>query len=374
MAVKDPYEVLGVARGANADEIKSAYRRLARRHHPDVNPGDPSAEEKFKEVGEAYSILSDPLKRARFDQYGTTDDMPSDPFFGGGGGGNLNDLFDMFFGNMAGGGAPRGRRGRDGDDIRSDVELTLNEVIHGVRKEIEVTRMAECNSCHGTGVEGGGQPDTCPTCRGQGAVASVRNTFLGQVRTTSPCPTCGGTGTQIKNPCHECHGRMVVQETATVVVNIPPGVESGATMQVPGQGSDGVGEGRQGDLYVVLHVKEDSRFDRRGQTLISRLNISFAQAALGDQLQIEGVDETVDVNIAAGTQPGTQITVKGAGLPPLHGGRRGDMIVLVQVKVPTRLSEAEVKLIRELAELSGDSVPKGEDRGGILGGLFGKKK
>lgn len=369
MVKRDPYEVLGVSRGAAADEIKSAYRRLARRYHPDVNPDDPSAEDKFKEVGEAYSILSDPQKRARFDQYGTTDEIPTDPFQGGG---NLGDLFDMFFGGMGQSGG-RMRRGRDGDSIRVGVELTLKEVLAGVQKEIPVNRLAECSGCHGTGVEGGGQPDTCPTCRGAGQVTAVRNTFLGQMRTSTPCPTCGGTGTQIKNPCHVCHGKQVVPESATVVINVPPGVEDGSIMQIPGQGNDGVGEGRPGDLQVVLTVAEDKRFERHGQTLVARLDVSFAQAALGDQLEIEGVDETLDVHVAAGTQPGTHINIRNAGLPPLHGGRRGDMIVVVQVKVPTKLSEAETKLIRELAELSG-TQPKGEDRGGLLGGLFGKKK
>lgn len=371
MLKRDPYEVLGVARGAAADEIKSAYRRLARRYHPDVNPNDPTAEDKFKEVGEAYSILSDPQKRARFDQYGTTDDVPQDPFFQGGGGGNLGDIFEMFFGNMGGGG--RTRRGRDGDDIRVGVELTLLDVLNGVQKDIEVRRLAECGSCHGTGAEGGAQPDVCPTCKGQGQVSTVRNTMIGQMRTSTVCPTCQGTGTQIKNPCHVCHGRQVTPETATVSINIPPGVENGSVMQIPGQGSDGVGDGRPGDLQVVLQVKEDKRFERHGQILVARLEVSFAQAALGDELEIEGVDETLDVHVGAGTQPGTQITIKHAGLPPLHGGRRGDMIVVVQVKVPTKLSEAETKLIRELAELNGIQ-PKGEDRGGILGGLFGKKK
>jgi molecular chaperone DnaJ len=371
MLKRDPYEVLGVARGAGADEIKSAYRRLARRYHPDVNPNDPTAEDKFKEVGEAYSILSDPQKRARFDQYGTVDEIPQDPFFQGGGA-NIGDLFEMFFGNM-GGGAGRGRRGRDGDDIRVGVELTLKDVLSGVQKEVRVNRLAECGSCHGTGAEGGAQPETCPTCRGQGQVATVRNSILGQIRTSTPCPTCGGSGTQIKNPCHTCHGKQVVPESATVTINIPQGVENGSIMQVPGQGSDGVGDGRPGDLQVVLQVDEDKRFERHGQILVARLEVSFPQAALGDHLVIEGVDETLDVHVGAGTQPGTQITIKGAGLPPLHGGRRGDVIVVVQVKVPSKLSEAEAKLIRELAELNGIQ-PKGDERGGILGGLFGKKK
>lgn len=369
MPKRDPYEVLGVARAASADDIKSAYRRLARRFHPDLNPNDPSAEEQFKEVGAAYSVLSDPQRRARFDQYGTTEEIQSDQFTGAG---NISDIFEMFF-NTGFGNQGRPRRGRDGEDIRADVELTLKEVLTGLQKDIRVTRMAECPSCHGTGAEGGVAPDTCPTCRGQGMVGSVRNTFLGQVRTSAPCPTCGGTGVKIKNPCHECRGRMVIQETATVTINIPPGVETGATMQIPGQGSDGVGEGRPGDLYVVLSVRDEARFERRGQTLLTQLEISFAQAALGDHFQIEGVDETVDVHVPAGTQPGALITSRGMGLPPLHGGRRGDLVIQVQVRVPTKLSDAETRLIRELAELSGENQPKGEDRG-LLGGLFGKKK
>jgi len=369
---RDPYEVLGVARGASADDIKSAYRRLARRYHPDVNQDDPSAEEKFKEVGEAYAVLSDPDRRARFDQYGTTDEAPSDPFFGGGGGG-ISDLFDVFFGGMGGATGGRRRVGRDGDDVRADVELTLQDVINGVQRDVEVNRSAECSVCHGQRTEGGKPPETCGTCRGQGMVSAVRNTFIGQVRTSAPCPTCHGEGTIIKDPCKNCRGNGLVPETATVSITIPPGVDSGATMQVPGQGGDALGAGRPGDLYVVLHVKEDARFDRDGQTLHTMLEATFAQAALGDQVPIEGVDSTHEITIEAGTQPGTQITIRGAGLPPLHGGRRGDLIVTIQVKVPKKLSDTQVKLIRELAEVSGEAQPK-QEKGGILGGLFGKRK
>jgi len=368
MAKRDPYEVLGVARNASPEEIKSAYRRMARKHHPDVNPDDPAAEERFKEVAEANSILSDPQRRARFDQYGTADEIPQEQY-----GANIGDLFDMFFGG-AGQSQGRPRRGRDGEDVRADLEITLGEVLTGVQTDVQVRRMAECDSCHGSGVEGGGQPDTCPTCKGQGMVSQVRNTFGIQMRTSAPCPTCHGSGVQIKNPCHKCRGQMVVPETATITVNVPPGVETGARMQIPGQGSDGVGEGRQGDLYVFLSVKDDGRFERHGQTLVTNLDVSFAQAALGDQIQIEGVDETVGITIGAGTQPGTHVTVKGMGLPALHGSRRGDMVVRIQVRVPTKLSEAQVKLIKELAEVSGDGIPKGEDHKGLLGGLFGKKK
>jgi len=367
MASQDPYEVLGVGRSATAEEIKSSYRRLARRYHPDVNPNDGESEEKFKEIGEAYSILSDPEKKARFDRYGSVDpqQMQGDVF------GGFSDLFDVFFGQQGGGG--RRSRGRDGSDLRLDLDLTLVDVIHGLQKEVEVNRLAECDGCHGTGVEGGKQPEQCPTCRGQGVVSAVRNTFLGQVRTQSPCPTCQGTGTVIKDPCKVCRGNGVTPKTEKVHLNIPPGFESGATMHLPGQGNDGSGGGRPGDLYVVLQVKDEKKFERKGQTLLTRLELTFAQAALGDHFEVPGVEEPIELSVPAGTQPGTRIPIKGAGLPPLHGGRRGDMLVQVGVRIPERLTEHEAKLIREFAEARGEQVPKGGDKGGILG-LFGKKR
>ncbi len=372
MTKRDPYEVLGVTRDAGANDIKSAYRRLARLYHPDVNPENPDAEEKFKEVGEAYSILGDADTRARFDQYGITDDQQGGggDFFQGGGG--FGDLFDMFFGGQQG----RGQRssGRDGEDVRADIELTYKEVLTGTHREVTITRMSECSACTGTGVEGGKQPETCPTCKGQGQVTAVRNTFIGQVRTATVCPTCQGAGKLIKDPCHKCHGEGVTPETAKVNVTVPAGVEHGMKIHMPGHGGEGTGGGRPGDLYVVLHVDQDARFERRGQTLYTRLDLTFAQAALGDHIEIEGIDESIPVTIPAGAQPGQLITIRGQGLPPLHGGRRGDMTLQANVKVPTKLSEAEAKLIREFAELRGENMPKGDDRGGILGGLFGKKK
>ena len=372
MAVKDPYEVLGVQRSATADEIKSAYRRLARRYHPDVNQDDPTAEDKFKEIGAAYSVLSDPEKRARFDQFGTTEDGPqAGDFFNNGGG--FGDLFDMFFGGVAGQGGGRRRMGRDGDDLRADVEIELKDVLAGKKVDIEIDRDVECDSCAGKGTEGGTTPETCGTCKGQGVVSTVRSTFIGQVRTQAVCPTCQGEGTLIKNPCKKCNGKRVVEESGTVTVNIPAGVESGSTMQLPGHGNEGTGGGRTGDLYVVIGVKPDSRFERRGQTLFTTLQATFAQAALGDHVEIEGVDGDVSVEVKAGTQPGTPFTVKGAGLPPLHGGRRGDLIVQINVVVPTKVNDAEAKLIRELADLRGERQPQGEGKGGFLGGLFGKK-
>ena len=371
MANRDPYEVLGVARSAGADEIKSAYRKLARRFHPDVNPDDPEAEERFKEVGNAYAVLSDDEKRARFDRTGQTDDAPA-----GAGGvnfeGGFGDIFDMFFGGMAGG-QRGGRRpmGRNGEDVRADVELTLNDVVDGAERPVEVRRSAECGHCHGMGTESGKPPEPCPQCSGAGVVASVRNTFIGQVRTSSPCPKCSGEGYLVTDPCHVCAGDGVVAETATVTLRIPPGVESGVTMQVAGQGSDGVRGGRPGDLYAVLTVKDDPRFERDGQTLYTELRLNYAQAALGDQVTVEGVDAPHEIEIESGTQPGTEQRIKGAGLPPLHGGRRGDLVVVAGVEVPKGLSDAESKLLREFAELRGDRVP--EPKGGFLGGLFKKR-
>jgi len=371
MSQRDPYEVLGVARNATADEIKTAYRRLARRFHPDVNPGDKEAEEHFKEIGASYAVLSDPDRRARYDQYGSLDDQPQDPFFAGQGMGNFTDLFDMFFGgSSAGRQRPRGFA-RNGEDIQANVTLSLKEVLSGIHREITVGRMEECDVCGGTGSEGGAQPETCPTCKGQGVVGQVRNTFIGQVRTSTTCPTCNGAGAVIKNPCPKCKGRGVLAAEAKVMLNVPPGVESGQTMHVPGQGSDGVAGGRPGDLYVSIFIEEDKRFERNGSTLFANLDLTFAQAALGDHVEIAGVDETVPMEIPAGTQPGTRITARGAGLPPLHGGRRGDLIVTTSVKVPTNLNEAQTKLIKELAEVSGERLPEGQK--GILGGLFGKK-
>jgi molecular chaperone DnaJ len=371
MAMRDPYEVLGVPRDASADEIKSAYRRLARRYHPDVNPGDAEAEEKFKEIGNAYSVLSDPDKRARFDQFGTADEIPmGDPYFAGG---SISDIFEMFLGGGGFGGARRRDLARDGDDIRTEVALTLQEVITGVQKEITITRLAQCEACGGTGSEGGAQPDQCQACHGQGVFSQVRNTVFGQVRTRTTCPTCGGTGAVIKNPCAGCKGRGLLPESARVMLNIPPGVETGNTMHLPGQGSEGTFGGRPGDLDAVLYVQDDPRFERRGQMLFTRLDATFAQVALGDTVDVEGVDETYEMEVPAGSQPGSRLTIRNAGLPPLHGGKRGDLIVTINVKVPQKLNEAQEKLIRDFAEASGERIPKGQTKG-ILGGLFGKKK
>ncbi|HJP82956.1 MAG TPA: J domain-containing protein [Fimbriimonadaceae bacterium] len=372
MAQKDPYEVLGVPRDASADEIKSAYRRLARKYHPDVNPGDHEAEERFKEIGSAYGVLSDPDRRARFDQFGSTEEGPQDPFYGQAGN-QINDLFEAFFGGFGMGGRRQQRIGRDGGDIEIQLELTLAEVLNSVHKEVTIDRLSECDACSGNGGENGAMPTACPTCKGTGMVSQVKETFIGRMQTSVPCGTCRGQGWIIENPCKKCGGQGVTPESQRVMITIPAGVEHGNTLQIPGQGHDGMAGGGPGNLFVHLRIKRDKRFERNGQTLYTAIQATFAQAAIGHTLTIDGVAEPHEIEIPAGTQPGTQIIVKNGGLPPLHGGRRGDLIVQVDVAVPTKLSEAQVKLLNEFAELRGEELPKGENRS-LLGGLFGKKK
>ncbi|MBX3111343.1 MAG: J domain-containing protein, partial [Fimbriimonadaceae bacterium] len=262
MAVTDPYAVLGVPRDATSDQIRTAYRKLARQYHPDVNRDDPGAEEKFKEVSEAYSILSDADKRARFDNYGVTDDQPgagsAADFMSGGG---FADIFEQFFG-AAGGGHQRNRRPghRDGDDLRAETVVTLREVLTGVERTLRYKRERVCRSCGGNGTADGSAPPTCPNCNGSGVVVRVAQTLLGSMRTQTTCPTCQGSGQKISDPCKTCHGRKTEVSDAEVSITVPPGVESGMTLRASGQGNDGLGGGHTGDLYVVVHVSDDSRF------------------------------------------------------------------------------------------------------------------
>lgn len=369
MSQRDPYEVLGVSRTATGEEIRAAYRKLARKFHPDVNRSDPSAEDKFKEIGQAYEILSDDEKRSRFDQFGTTD-----PQMAGGGdfmGSDFGDIFEMFFGA----GQQTGRRrsmARDGIDVQSEIELTLQDVLTGVKRELQIERHEVCDACGGFGSENGKPPETCPTCRGAGIVGQVRNTFIGQVRTQTTCPTCQGGGVVIKAPCKSCNGRAVKMSKVTIPVEVPAGVEDGARLQMSGHGGAGIMGGRRGDLYVRLNVAEMEPFERHGTTLFQEAEISFSQAALGDTITVPGVEAGLELEIPAGTQPGENLTIKQAGLPPLHGGKRGEMIVRVQVRVPEKLNAAQEQALKAFAEASGEQVPKGN--GGILGGLFGKKK
>ena len=369
MSTRDLYEVLGVARTASQDEIKTAYRKLAREYHPDVNKA-PDAEEKFKEIGSAYNVLSDPERRARYDQFGATEDMPQDPFFAGSA--SMADIFDMFFGGM-GAQTARPRTAMNGADLETHVELQLAEVVAHVDKEVHVNRLVACPDCHGTGAEGGEAPESCRQCGGAGVVSRVQQTFIGTVRTQTACPVCGGAGVVIKNPCHLCHGRKQVPERTSMTVTIPAGVESGVSLRVQGKGNEGIGGGRPGDLYVTIAVKPDSRFDRQADDLHTGLSVTFAQAALGDSLMVPGIDGDHELELKAGTQPGEVLTVRNAGLPPMRGGRRGNLYVHVNVTVPAKLDEPQRAMLIKFAESRGEPIPKG-DRGSLLSGLFKKKK
>lgn len=369
----DLYEVLGVSRTASQADIKSAFRKLARQYHPDLNPNNPEAEAKFKEVSRAYEVLSDEQKRARYDQTGSTEDISQDPFFGGGGGINLDDIFSSFFG---GGGSSRsGRRNRndrDGDDIRADITIELKDVLIGAERKVRYKRLVKCSSCSGSGAEPGTSVDTCQTCQGTGSVTRTQQTFLGMVQTSTPCPTCRGEGVLVTTPCKKCGGRRTEASEEELEVKIPAGIQDGNQLRVGGRGNEGLGAGQNGDLFVVVSVKHDERFQVNGRDVETAVELSFAQAALGDEIEIDGIDGGVKLTIPNGTQPGEVFRIKGEGIPAINSTIRGDLYVHALVRVPKKLSEAEVKLLQEFAELQGEAQPQPSP--GILGGLFRKKK
>lgn len=370
MPVTDPYAVLEVSREATADELKSAYRHLARKYHPDVNPDNPEAEEKFKEVSQAYAVLSDDEKRAHFDQFGNVDIAQGQDFSAQV---DFSDLFEAFLGGFGGGVRADLAAGRDGEDLRAEVTLSLLDVLTGVERPIRYRRMAKCSSCEGSGAAEGTRPMPCGTCEGRGMVTRVQQTFIGGIRTSTTCPQCRGAGQIIETPCQTCKGRGLEVVDADIEVTVPPGVESGMTLRVAGRGSDGVGAGAPGDLFVVISVDDDKRFFRRGHDLYTEIDLTFPQAALGDQVEIEGLTGALKIDVKHGTQPGHEFRMRGEGLPRLHGGARGSLIARTKINVPKKISEEEAALLKEYAEKSGGPVPKGSE-GGFLSGLFGKKK
>lgn len=347
MAAKDFYAILGVPRNADDAALKKAYRNLARAYHPDRNPGDKKAEERFKEISEAYSVLSDPEKRTQYDRFGTV---------GGAGAGEagfgtiFEDLFEGFFG---GGERGRGRtRARRGDDLRYDLELSLEEAAKGLETKLQVPRLETCETCRGTGVEAGSQPETCGTCRGQGQVRFTQG-FLTVAR---PCPNCRGEGRIIRHPCPGCRGEGRVTRERLLKVTIPPGVENGNQLRLTGEGESGPQGGPAGDLYVVLHVRPHEIFVRDGAHLICELPLTFPQAALGDEIEVPVLDGTAKLRIPSGTQPGQRLALKGKGMPHLRGRGRGDAIYEVVVEVPTELTPRQRELLEELRRSSvGDS-------------------
>jgi len=357
----DLYDVLGVGRDASADEIKKAYRRLARDLHPDVNP-DPETQERFKEVTAAYEILSDPEKRQRYDA--------GPDAFGGAGFGSFGDIFEAFFGAGMGG-TSRGPRTRvrRGADSLVNLTLDLAEAAFGATKEISFDSAVVCEQCTGAGTAPGTFPETCGTCQGRGEVSQVQRSFLGQVMTTRPCPRCGGVGTVITRPCPGCGGDGRVEQRRTVTVKIPPGVEHGMRIRLSGEGEVGPGGGPQGDLYVQVVEREHDVFERDGDDLHCKVSLPMTAAALGTSLTLTTLDGEETIDIKPGTQSGEVIRLRARGVPHLRGVGRGDLHVHVEVRTPTHVDGEQERLLRDLAKLRGEEHPDGTSGSG---GLFGK--
>lgn len=357
----DYYEILGVPRDASPDEIKAAFRRLARKHHPDVNQDDPEAEDKFKNIGEAYAVLNDPNKRREFDQFGRVSDLPPDMGdFGG-----VSEIFEMFFG--AGAARRRGPQVIHGNDLQVDVTVDLKEVVSGAKRTLSFDRHETCGDCNGSGAKAGTSPKACPDCGGSGVVVQLTNTFMGQIRRSAPCGKCGGEGQVIEAPCPTCKAGKVVLNRVKVEANIPPGVDSGTILHMAGQGDDGINGGRPGDLYVSVKVTPDARFTRDKHGLITHVPVSFPKAAMGATLMLDGIDSAFQLVLPAGTQSGQEFRVRSQGVPPIGGGERGDLRVRVQVDVPRELSEYQKQLLDSFEKTLEGVEPKAGEGPGFLG-------
>lgn len=365
MSKRDYYDVLGVPKGAPKDQIKKAYRKLARQYHPDVNR-EAGADEKFKEVNEAYEILSDANKRAAYDRFGHA------AFQGGAGGGfqdfsgfgTMADIFEEFFTGFASNGRRRSRHSpRRGADLRYDLEIDFLDAVFGVEKTIEITRPATCLECDGSGAEPGTSPITCPECSGSGEIRRVQQSILGQFVNVTTCPTCSGTGQKIVDKCANCAGRGQVQQTKPLSVKIPPGIDSEMQIRLTGEGGPGENGGPAGNLFVVIFVQPHPFFQRRGEDIYLPLDINVSQAALGDEITVPTVDGETELRIPAGTQPGTKFTMRGRGVPRLKRAGRGDQHVVVQVSIPKKLTEDQQKLFTDLGETLGKEVIPQAEKG-----------
>ena len=355
---RDLYEVLGVERGASDAEIKRAFRKLAQQWHPDVNT-DPQAQERFKEINDAYQVLSDPQRRQRYDMFGRAgaDNGAGNTGFEGFSG--FSDIFDAFFGGAAGGGNARRGRPQGGADLRYDLRISFEEAIKGTDKEIEFHVLDRCETCSGTGAKPGSDPITCPQCEGRGEVRSVRQTMLGQMVNVSACPRCRGEGKIVETPCATCKGDGRTERKRTLRVTIPPGIDEGHQIRLTNEGELGPRGGPPGSLYVAVHVAPHPSLKRDGTELYYEAPISIAQAALGTRITVPTVDGDEEVEIKAGTQPDTEIRLRGKGAPHLRRSSRGDLHVLVDVQVPTKLSKKQRELLEAYAKDAGETVGGG---------------
>ncbi|HET7094803.1 MAG TPA: molecular chaperone DnaJ [Thermomicrobiales bacterium] len=355
---RDYYEVLGVGRNASADEIRRAYRRLAREHHPDINRAAGS-EERFKEINEAYEVLSDDNRRAAYDRFGHAANgmggMGGDPFGFGGAGSPFADLFESFFGGATTSSRRRNTPAR-GADLQATIRITFEQAVFGSEQEVEILRLETCEACHGTKMRDGQTPPRCATCGGTGQVRRVQQTILGQFMTSSPCTACGGEGVAITDPCPNCHGRGRISRTRVISVTVPAGIDENATLRLSGQGEASPSGDQPGNLYVKVQVAPHPVFTRSGKTIHSQVGVNVAQAALGDELELETIDGSVAFKLPGGTQSGQQFRLRNKGVPDLRGGDRGDHIVTVQVLVPKQLTPEQRAIFQQLSDTLGSEI------------------
>lgn len=373
---RDYYEVLGVEKTASEDEIKSAYRKLAKKYHPDLNPGNAEAEAKFKEVNEAYGVLSDADKRAKYDQYGTADPQAG---FGGGGfsggfggfgsggfSGGFEDIFENIFGGFTG-----SRRSNNapeqGRDLRVDMKLTFEEAAFGAKKEINLTREESCDECGGSGAAKGTTAEVCQACHGSGQVRTTQNTVFGSFSSTQQCTACHGTGRIIRTPCKKCGGKGRIRRARRISINVPAGIDNGQAITLRGEGEQGKRGGAAGDLYVYFSVKPHKLFKRRGNDIYLEVAVSFANAALGAEITVPTLEDSIKYKIPEGTQPGTVFRIRGKGIKRLGGNDRGDMYITVGVEIPRRLSSKQKELLRAFDDSVTGNEPQ-EKKRGIFGG------
>ena len=373
---RDYYEVLGLTKSASDDEIKKAYRKLAKQYHPDLHPGDKECEEKFKEINEAYEVLSDADKKAKYDQFGHAAFDPNAGYGGGGayggGFGGFDDLGDILgnifgggFGGFGGGGRQNGPQ--RGDNLRVGVSLTFEEAAFGVTKEITVPRVEQCDKCHGSGCAEGTTPEVCPDCKGTGSVRTQQRTPFGVMSASSPCRKCGGTGKIIHQPCPECSGKGAVRRQRKISVTIPAGIDDGQTISLRNQGHAGANGGGSGDLLITVSVKAHPLFERDGASVLFDMPISFVQAALGAEVEVPTLDGKVKYTIPEGTQTGTVFRLRGKGIPYLNASGRGDQFVTVNIVTPKSLTREQKELLRKYGEATGEDD-------GVKTGLFEKKR